>query len=149
MSANILKIRDDHKPTRFIADGGNFRIDSDSDSVRKTSWLPDNPTDFALSDLRKGIEPWLTSLFQSEHFSVLIGSGLTTAIQYIADVKPPEGMNAPTFTSKHADQIKISAESSARISGRGNTNIEDYIRIANELLLGLKILGNESEFVEL
>ena len=30
--------------------------------------------------LRSKIEPWLTAVFQSEHLSLLIGTGLTTAI---------------------------------------------------------------------
>lgn len=36
------------------------------------------------SDLRQGIEPWLTSLFQSEHLSLLTGTGLSTAIEVMA-----------------------------------------------------------------
>ncbi len=36
------------------------------------------------SELRQGIEPWLTSLFQSEHLSLLVGSGLTMAVETMA-----------------------------------------------------------------
>lgn len=39
---------------------------------------------FLLTTCPGRIEPWLTSLFQSEHLSLLVGSGLSTAIQLIA-----------------------------------------------------------------
>jgi len=146
MSENIIKIRDDHQQLRFVADGDKYTIASDSDSVPKLSWLPDNVADFTISDLRKGIEPWLASLFQSEHLSVFVGSGLTTALQYMAGVTPPEGMNVPTLASMYADQIKTFADNSVQVTDRGKANIEDYIRVMNELLCGLKIMGNGTEF---
>ena len=48
-----------------------------------SSWLQ-KPDEISLADLRKGIEPWLTALFQSEHLSLLTGTGLSIAVQSIA-----------------------------------------------------------------
>lgn len=77
---NILKVRDDHEPIYFESIGDQkYKIIKDSPSP---SWLSGEL--FSIRDLRGRIEPWLTSLFQSEHLSVLIGSGLSTAIQHIA-----------------------------------------------------------------
>ena len=148
---NILKIRDDHQPFRFISKGeSKFEFVSERESTPKASWLASNASEFSLPNLRKGIEPWLTSLFQSEHLSLLVGSGLTTAIQNIANAKVPAGMSAPQLSSAHADKIKATAKKSANAAGRGNSaNIEDYIRVINELLVGLKILSKTTEADEL
>ena len=35
---------------------------------------------------RKRIEPWLSAVFQAEHLNLLLGSGFTTAVGYIAGV---------------------------------------------------------------
>ena len=40
---------------------------------------------------RPKVEPWLSAIFQSEHFSLLIGSGLTNALAHIAQI-PAQGM---------------------------------------------------------
>ena len=34
-------------------------------------------------DLKKEVEPWLSAIFQSEHLSVLIGSGLTSSVSFL------------------------------------------------------------------
>jgi hypothetical protein len=93
-------------------------------------------------DQRKNIEPWLSAIFQSEHFSLLIGTGLTNAICYMAGVKPQD-MGRLQLTHKYKDFIKSHAESTAKNLDRGEANIEDDIRSANELITGLKILQNE------
>ena len=67
MSAcNMIKVRDDHHPIEFlkrdVLEGDKiFHIKNDIPPI----WCQDN--DFSISDLRNRIEPWLTSLFQSEH----------------------------------------------------------------------------------
>ena len=71
---NILKVRDDHGPLQFAADGDNFRLQPG----KHVSWLKSD--EFDQKDLRNRIEPWLTSLVQSEHLSLLIGSGITHAV---------------------------------------------------------------------
>jgi len=93
-----------------------------------------------IDELRKRIEPWLTAIFQSEHFSLLIGAGLPIGLTYLADVKA-QGMDRISF-GVYTDEIKNWADKSAKDFGRGNANIEDDFRSAIELLQGLKIQGS-------
>ncbi len=95
-------------------------------------------------DFRNRIEPWLTSLFQSEHLSLLCGSGLTNAISYLAEVGGGATMEPATFT-QYAGEIDSAVKISAQASGRENGNIEDQIRVANDLLRGLTILQKKNE----
>jgi hypothetical protein len=141
---NILKVREDTTPLVLeqIERGSNF---SKVDSKSSSSWLPaDKQNEIELSDLRIGIEPWLTSLFQSEHLSLLIGTGLSIAVQYLATNDNKNAMSKPKLDTCYADNIKTKAKSVAKKNGRGEANIEDYIRVVNELLCGLKILGHDS-----
>ncbi|MBO8173098.1 MAG: SIR2 family protein [Bacillaceae bacterium] len=92
-----------------------------------------------VNELRKLIEPWLSAIFQSEHLSVLIGAGLTTAVTSIAGGSA-QGMNPLSFDGKYKEQIKKFAEKTASECGRGEANLEDYLRVANELLKGLEIM---------
>lgn len=93
-----------------------------------------------IDDLRKRIEPWLTAIFQSEHFSLLIGAGLSIGLTYLANVKA-QGMDRIEFEN-YKEKIKEWADKSAKDFGRGNANIEDDFRSAIELLQGLKIQGS-------
>jgi len=146
---NMIKIRDDDFPIAFRKIGlleadKVFSIKPDS----KTVWSPDGT--FSVSDLRTRIEPWLTSLFQSEHLSLLVGSGLTTAIQYAACAGGNNGMGEFHPTSAYAAKIIAGAKSSAAKTGRGvNPNFEDYIRVMCELLRGLEILEEKGKAIEL
>jgi len=90
-----------------------------------------------ISILRGKIEPWLTSIFQSEHFSLLVGTGLTTGLTNIAEVKS-QAMGRIDFTNFKND-IKSWSDESAKILDRGTANIEDDFRTALELLQGMKI----------
>ncbi|MDW7724588.1 SIR2 family protein [Xanthomonas euvesicatoria pv. euvesicatoria] len=131
---NIVKARDDHKPLRFgPADGKNFKFHEDDEA----SWA--GQKDFGEKELREHIEPWLTSLFQSEHLSLLAGSGLTHAVHFLATGKSATGMGAISLTA-HQDKISTAAENSATQAGRQKGNVEDQLRVANELLRGLEIL---------
>jgi hypothetical protein len=138
---NILKVRDDLVPFYFDSDADmKYSINSE---VQKPIWLTGE--ELSLKDLRDRIEPWLTALFQSEHLSLLIGSGLSTAIQRVAANDPPDnGMGKPELPAScpHTDKIHASATKSAKVTGRGEEgNIEDYLRVINDLLNGLAILG--------
>lgn len=95
-----------------------------------------------IDSLRKQIEPWLTAIFQSEHFSLLIGAGLPIGLTFLADVTA-QGMGRIEF-SEFKDEIKKWSDESAVAMGRGAANIEDDFRSAIELLQGLKILGSAS-----
>lgn len=93
---------------------------------------------------RRKIEPWLSAIFQSEHFSVLLGSGFTTAVAAAAKTGAV-GMAPVEFPAEYAKQINAHAAASAKELGRGTPNIEDQIRAALALALGLRILGQSEE----
>lgn len=138
---NIIKTRDDHELV-FIDKDGTILNTSGFD------WGLNNTETVTNSVFRNRIEPWLTSLFQSEHLSLLCGSGITNAISFLAGSNGGTTMGATTFT-KYEDEIKSAAEVSAKACGRGSGNIEDQIRTANDLLRGLKILKKDGDAKEL
>lgn len=146
---NIVKVRDDDKWFEFdkMLDGSDesgFKLCNGS----KLNWCSDDF--FSIAELKGRIEPWLTSLFQSEHLSLLVGSGLSTAIQYLACNNADNGMGEFMPKSKYSDRIVKIAKESAIKAGRGEKpNFEDYIRVMSELLRGLEILGVEKEIDEL
>ena len=88
--------------------------------------------------LRSEIEPWLTALFQSEHLSLLLGGGLSAAVHWISANAPGAGMAQIPFTA-FKNQIDRVAGETAKRAGRGEPNIEDQIRVCNELIRGLNI----------
>ena len=94
----ILKCRDDRQPVLFCDDANNAegkRLFKLSDRTT-CSWVKPN-TPFDSIKLRARIEPWLTTLFQSEHFSLLAGSGLTHAFHKIATDDDLPWMNSCEF----------------------------------------------------
>lgn len=133
---NVIKVRDDYEPIKFkaVEDSEKFKVCDD----QKTSWTDG---EFSTKDLRSRVEPWLTSLFQSEHLSLLIGSGLTHAVHYLAAERSAAGMSALNL-SNYRDEINSKAKESASKAGRKEGNLEDQLRVANELLRGLEILGD-------
>lgn len=140
--SNTLKVRDDHAPVCFEASGEDvdkFKLCEGAEA----SWLTQSQT-FGIKELRSRVEPWLTALFQSEHLSLLAGSGLTHAVHHLATGKPAAGMGEATLTS-YKDEIEKAAKEAAQKSGREAGNLEDQLRVANELLRGLEILGNSAE----
>ncbi len=137
---NVIKTRDDHELILVDKNGNVQNADA-------CGWLPDNK-EVDNTAFRSRIEPWLTSLFQSEHLSLLCGSGITNAINILAGASGGTTMGATTF-SKYKNEIEEAAEASARASGRENGNIEDQIRTANDLLRGLTILKKDAEAAEL
>lgn len=143
---NIVKVREDKKPIEFIRDSSQedlFKVKDESDT-----YINDDGS-FSELDLRSRVEPWLSSLFQSEHLSLLLGSGLSTAIQFEATEKADNGMSALEFSNtEYKDKIKAFASESAKKTGRGYANIEDNIRVANELLRGMEILGIDEDGIK-
>ncbi|MGN6520715.1 MAG: SIR2 family protein [Dokdonella sp.] len=134
LPANVVKVRDDHRPLSFSPVGDNFELREGSEA----SWINAGET-FGHKELRERIEPWLTSLFQSEHLSLLAGSGLTHAVHYLAVGKPATGMGEVSLAT-HKDKVKAAAEKAAKEAGRQQGNFEDQLRVANELMRGLEIL---------
>lgn len=92
---------------------------------------------------RNNIEPWLSAVFQSEHLSLFVGNGLTTAIAKLADIEPPNmaRIQFPSFK----DVIKNAADAMAVQLDRGVANFEDDIRTALELLRGLSIIATDDD----
>jgi hypothetical protein len=137
----ILKTRDDHAPILLQRDGGAeepskpFKLFSDA----TCSWTKADDS-FGPEKLRPRIEPWLTALVQSEHLSLMVGSGLTHAAHGIATEGPLSGMGTITFDIL-SEEIEAEASRAAELAGRDSGNFEDQIRAANELLRGLEIIA--------
>lgn len=93
-------------------------------------------------ELKKEVEPWLAAIFQSEHLSLLIGTGLTSAVSFVANVHSQE-MSRLQLKSPLNEKINKKANETAKKMNRGEANIEDDIRIALELINGLKIIDDE------
>jgi len=94
--------------------------------------------------LRKHIEPWLTAVFQSEHLSLLLGSGFTSGIASAA------GGTAASMAKCEwngdldlKDQVNEYAKQIANECGRGAVNIEDQLRAAMQLEAGLTVMGDD------
>ena len=96
---------------------------------------------FGPKALRQRIEPWLTALVQSEHLSLLIGSGLTHAVHQIAAGEALPGMQSIPFNVFN-DEISEGAKRIAKVAGRNNGNFEDQVRVASELFRGLEIIAS-------
>jgi hypothetical protein len=141
----ILKCRDDKDPVILEklleqAEGQKpFKMAEGCES----SWLKKD-TAVGAMDLRPRIEPWLTALFQSEHLALLVGSGLSHAVHRIATGAVLLGMKAVKFANFDTE-INVEAKKSAEKCGREAGNIEDQIRVANELLRGLEIIAPGDE----
>lgn len=142
---NIIKVRDDRDYIRFYLkdDEKNFSLVD----KRGLDWCPNS--EFTKAELRSRIEPWLTALFQSEHLSLLIGSGLTSAIQKAACGSHNNGMSSNSGLTVFADEIKKAAEDSAKKAGRRESNVEDQIRVVNEVIKGLTILQNSPDIPDI
>lgn len=133
---NVIKTRDDRELILVDKDG---KVTNPGDC----NWMPEDGK-ITKTVFRSRIEPWLTSLFQSEHLSLLCGSGITNAISYLAGASGGTTMASSAFAT-YKDEIEAAAKISAKASGRDNGNIEDQIRTANDLLRGLRILKKDTE----
>ena len=90
---NVIKTRDDRELISFDKDGKML-------TTKDCGWLPDTEDSVANNNIfRSRIEPWLTSLFQSEHLSLLCGSGITNAISILAGAGSGTTMGGATFTN--------------------------------------------------
>ena len=136
---NILKVRDDAEPILFIdSEAPDTKDPFTLKEDQNASWLGDKE-EFGHKELRSRIEPWLTALFQSEHLSLLAGSGLMHAVHHIAAGCSAAGMNKIPFATQ-GEKIDAAAALSSKAAKREEGNIEDQLRVANELLRGLEIL---------
>jgi len=127
---HVLKIRNDQKDRHLAM--------TEENGEKRLHDLENPKKKFTPVELRKEIEPWLTALFQSEHLSLLTGAGISSAVHQLATGHSGAGMTEAKF-SVFRDQIEIAAKESAEKAGRGKANIEDHIKVANNLLQGLLI----------
>lgn len=126
-----MKSRDDPEPIYFErADEDRFRLCPEI----KCSWAKHEL--FGSDTIRTRTEPWLTALFQSEHLSLLCGSGLSHSVHQIT-----RGSNFAVMSkvdlSVFNKQVSDAADITAKRACREESNIEDQIRAATELLIGL------------
>lgn len=144
---NFIKVRDDDFPVKLewvSANPAHFKAGDSAPAWYKNKKNEAEENCITVNDLRSRIEPWLTALFQSEHLSLLVGSGLTTSVSLIAGAGSATNMDFEGFET-YKDALSSQVKESAAAVGRAKPNIEDHIRLANELLRGLKILGDEQE----
>jgi hypothetical protein len=88
---------------------------------------------------RQKIEPWLSAVFQSEHLSLLLGSGFPTSISHAAGVPSSPNMDRVEFGTTYDKKITAYAERLAAQGRRGSANIEDQIRSALALADGFAV----------
>lgn len=96
-----------------------------------------------VNEMRIEIEPWLTAILQSEHLSLLLGTGITNGICMDAEVKPRSMERISFEFSNSGEKIAAHANVEAKRLGRGSANIEDDLRAAIDLLRGVNILDPE------
>jgi hypothetical protein len=121
---------------------GTDNIDWKSKNIAKISNEVFNINDeIEEKESRRKIEPWLTSIFQSDHLSLLVGSGLTTAVTSVAGSNS-QGMERINFKT-YKGEIRKWADKQASTMDRRKANFEDDLRTAMDLLEGLKIIKDE------
>lgn len=88
------------------------------------------------------VEPWLSALFQSEHLSMLIGSGFTAGAASMAKAFVA-GMEIKEKDLELNELVTKEADRTAKLAGRGDPNLEDQIRAIVTLINGLKMLEDD------
>ena len=138
MEKQIIKCREDTAPVFFKSteEPNLFKLSESSNCA----WVKADE-EFGPEKLRNRIEPWLTALVQSEHLSLLVGSGLTHAVHKLATSEALPCMSSVTFKNLN-DEITKEASRTAEVAGRKEGNFEDQIRVAIELLKGLEIIAS-------
>lgn len=92
-------------------------------------------------DLRQHIEPWLTALFQSEHLSLLAGSGLSYAVQDIANKNENAESRLPVTKIKEETWGCLNRYLPKGGEKSGSQGLEKRIRDASELINALGVLA--------
>lgn len=101
-------------------------------------------TSLASVDHRR-IEAWLAALLQSEHLSLLVGNGLSSAVGHITGTQPPSMWRSLSDSPTEAiAKAQTHAKTTAAALGR-EANLEDEVRSAMVLADGLAVLGCKDE----
>lgn len=82
-------------------------------------------------------------------FVVIGGEWTHNSNQYAACGHSDNGMNDGSDFSVFADEIQNAAERSAIASGRKEANIEDRIRVGNDLIKGLDIIKGVDDYTDI
>ena len=144
----VLKSRDDKAPVKLskvpdvTGKGVSFKVAGGG----WCAWLKAEEQ-VGVDTLRPRIEPWLTALFQSEHLGLLVGSGLSHAVHQLATGNGLPGM-APVMFNHFQSEMQAEVRRSAAAAGRGDGNVEDQLRVANELLRGLEIIAGDDQHLQ-
>ncbi len=115
-----------------------YRVGNHTSSKKELPPTADELDTF-IAAARKRIEPWLSAVFQAEHLNLLLGSGFTSAIGYVAG-SSATGMLKVHFGTAYDAAIDAYAEEGAAVMKRGAANIEDQFRSALALLDGLTVI---------
>ena len=116
-----------------------YRVGSYSDS-RDDLPVASDDLEAYITASRKRIEPWLSAVFQAEHLNLLLGSGFTTAIGYLAGASATN-MSRIQLGTVYDALIDAHADAYASLMKRGVANIEDQFRSALAVLEGLAVLS--------
>ncbi|RHX84228.1 SIR2 family protein [Leptospira stimsonii] len=108
--------------------------------IRAEVIYPEDDATEGSNKIQAKLEPWLTAIFQTEHLSLLLGSGFTAGIANLAKINS-QGMARLSFSNYKAE-ILTESERSAKEKERIKPNLEDDLRVSLELLRGLEILKN-------
>lgn len=98
-------------------------------------------------ELRRRIEPWLSAIFQSEHLAVLVGSGFSIGMASMVGHRGAAMSSGPVVLDGYADlttRLEEQAKAAATKVGRAAPNIEDRVRVTNQLIGGLRIQHDQS-----
>lgn len=117
-----------------------YRIENRRQDFAEVPGAPEALEAF-VGEHRRQIEPWLSAIFQSEHFGLLVGSGFSVGLAASVGVSGIS-MAPTTFTAEFDAQISAAAARSATAMGRGAPNIEDQLRSALALHAGLDVLAD-------
>lgn len=89
------------------------------------------------------VHSYLAAVAQSEHLNLLIGSGLTTALTLASQAAPEISMSSHLKTGNDEldEKIESGATNSSSANARGGVpNIEDRLRVAISMLVGVELL---------
>lgn len=97
------------------------------------------PPEESPAELRRQIEPWLSAVLESEHLSLLVGSGLPIGTASALGVEALDMEPTTLDTNAYSREVAERASALAEASGRSSPNIEDQFRAILELISGLRI----------
>ena len=115
-----------------------YRVGSHTEEIDDLPSGSDKLDSFIASS-RKQIEPWLSAVFQAEHLNLVLGSGFTAAIGYLAGASAT-GMSKVAFGTPYDVAIDRHADASAKLMKRDPANIEDQFRSALAVLEGFRVV---------